>query len=343
MTQAVKTFFVVVALTLLIWFYADQASSESNEFNVWLRVRPQGSAQWRLTDPNAERQRLVVTFDGPTRDMRELEEAVQGDRFPLSYVIEADPPSGPYRIERLAEKLDKLEEIRRRGLRVTSVDPPELTVQVDRLVTQELPVVAKADTFKIVQTTVRPPTVKVTLPQSQQDKLDQTEIVANIEALEAHREQINAHLRDNALKPGQAIELYDVPLVRPAAGAILKLEPEWVSVTAVIERRDQGKLLRGVYVRFEVSWDQWRKYDLEVKDKADLALEVTVRGPSDVIASLTPQDVRAFVEINTSDAIKTEGWLTRAVTFVLPEGVVLDQTAPQIQFRLVEKAEAASG
>jgi len=131
-----------------------------------------------------------------------------------------------------------------------------------------------------------------------------------------------------------------VPLVRPA-GAILK--EERVFVEAVIERRDQTKLLRTVYVRFDVSLDQWRKYELEVKDNADLALEVSVRGPSDVIASLTPQDVRAYVEISTSDAIRTEGWLTRTVSFVLPAGVILDQTAPQVQFRLVQKGETSGG
>jgi hypothetical protein len=340
MTQAGKTFLIVSVLTILIWFYADQASSVSDEVVVWLSLRPPGSATWRLADPNTERLPIMVTFAGPARSVSKLQEDLQGDRFRLSYVIEADPPSGPYRIEQLANRLDTLEEVRRRGLRVMTVNPPELTVEVDRLVTRELPVVARADSFKIVQTTnIAPPTVQVTLPASQSEKLEQTEIVADIEAIEAHRELIRVHLGAGDSKPGQPLELNDVPLVRPP-GAILK--PEWVSVTTVIERRDQTKLLRSVYVRFDVSLDQWQKYDLEVKDNADLALEVMVRGPSDVIASLTPQDVSAFVEISTSDAIKTEGWLTRPVKFVLPPSVILDQTTPQVQFRLVERREGAS-
>ncbi len=342
MAQSLRTIVIVVSLSLLIWFYADQASTESAAHTVWLRLRPPGSAQWRLADPNSERARVVVTFTGPTRAIAELEEEVQSDRFLLSYVIEADTPSGPYTIEQLAAKLDALEEVRRRGLSVAAVDPPDITIQVDRLITKEFPVTAQADTFKIVQTTVRPPTVKITLPESQKNKLDVVEIVANIEALEAHRNQIREHLAANEDNPGQPIELYDVPLVRPP-GLTLKLEPEWVAVTAVIERRDQTKLLRGVYVRFDVSLDQWRKYDLEVRDSAALSLEVNVRGPSDLIASLTPQDVRAYVEIKTGDAIRTEGWLTRSVNFDLPPGVILDQSSPQVQFRLMEKGKPTAG
>ncbi len=338
MTHATKTVLAVLVLTLLIWLYADQASSFTDDQMVWVSFRAPGSAKWRLADPNSERAPVVVTFAGPTRSVRELQQDVQEGQFRLAYVVEADPPSGPYRIDQLAAKLDALEEVRRRGLRVLKVNPPEVTVQVDRLATRELPVVAKADTFKIVQTTnIAPPTVKVTLPESQSDKLDQPEIVANIEALEAHQALIRKHLSATDFKPGQPLELEDVPLVRPP-GAIL--DREWVSVTAVIERRDQTKLLRSVIVRFDVSFDQWRKYDLEVKDNADLAFELAVRGPSDVIASLTPQDVRAYIEISTSDAIKTEGWLTRAVKFDLPAGVIPDQAAPQIQFRLVGKVEA---
>ncbi|MBN1344481.1 MAG: hypothetical protein JXQ73_17460 [Phycisphaerae bacterium] len=339
MAQAIKTFTIVLVLTLLIWLYADQASSQTKSFMMWLSLRPPRSAEWRFADPNAERVPVEIQFSGPSRSMRELQEDVEDDRFRLTYVIEADPPSGPFRLV-LADKLDTLEEIERRGLRVESVNPSELTIQVDRLVTKELPVVAKADSFKIVQTTVSPPTVKVVLPKSQIDTLAATEIVANVEALEAHRLQIREHLREAATNPGQAIELYDVPLIRPP-GAVLK--DERVFVKAVIERRDQTKALRSVYVRFDVSQDQWTKYDLEVKNNADLSIEVTVRGPSDVIASLTPQDVRAFVEINTSDAIKTEGWLTRTVIFVLPEGVILDQIAPQVQFRLVERQKSTAG
>ena len=338
MAQAVKTLAIVVVLTLLIWFYADQASSESDSFAVWLTVRPPGSAKWRLADPNMERTQVEIEFAGPSGAMRELLRDVQDDRFRLTYVVEADPPSGSHVVD-LISKLDGLEEVQRRGLRVTDVRPPELTLKVDRFVTKELPVVAQADSYKIVQPTVQPATVKVILPESQFDKLDRAEIAANIEAMEVHRTLIREHLRSAAAESSQALELYDVPLARPP-GAIL--DPQRVLVTAVIERRDRTRSLRSVYVKFEVSSDQWRKYDLEVKDNADLALEITVRGPSDTIASLTPQDVRAYVEISSNDAIKTEGWLTRTVSFVLPPGVLLDQTAPQIQFRLVEKGKAGS-
>jgi len=150
-------------------------------------------------------------------------------------------------------------------------------------------------------------------------------------------------LRSGEIKAGQPVELNDV-LLTPLAGVEqARFFTDRVAVTAVIEHRDQSKLLRSVYVRFDLSHDQWRKYDLEVKNNADLALEINVRGPSDIIASLTPQDVRAYVEISTSDVIKTEGWLTRPVNFVLPPGVVLDQAAPQVQFRLVERRETTTG
>lgn len=340
MAQTIRTFVTVVVLTLLIWFYADQASTQSKDVVVWLNLRPPGSAKWRFADPNSERVRVAMTLSGPAGSLSEIQESLEEDRLRLAYVIEADPPSGPYRVE-LLNKLDSLEEIQRRGLSVRNVTPPVVIVLVDRFVTKELPVVAQADTFKIVQTTtVAPPTVKVTMPESQIDKPEQTEIVANIEALDAHRARILEYLRDSGAKPGEGIGLHDVPLVRPP-GAIL--DHERVFVKAVIERREQSKLLRSVYVRFDVSADQWHKYNLEVKDSAALALEVKVRGPSDLVASLTPQDVRAIVAIETGDAIKTEGWLTRTVNFVLPPGVVLDQAAPQIQFRLVHGREGTSG
>lgn len=340
MVQAVKTFLAVVVLTLLIWFYADQAGTRSEDYVVWLSLRPPGSAQWRFADPNSERARVRITLSGTTGALGDVREDLDKNTLRFTYVIEADPPSGPYRVG-LLEKLDSFEEVRRRGLTVRNVDPPAVTVLIDRFVTKELPVVARADTFKIVQTTtVAPPTVQVTMPESQIDKLEQTEIIANIEALEAHRALIREHLMSSESKPGEGIGLQDVPLVRPP-GAILDYER--VFVRAVIEQREQSKLLRSVYVRFDVSADQWRGYDLEVKDNADLALEVKVRGPSDLIASLTPQDVRAYVEIKTGDAIRTEGWLTRTVNFVLPPGTTLDQTAPQIQFRLVEDRKTTSG
>ncbi len=336
MSQAVKTFLVVAVITLLIWFYADQASSQSDTLIVPLAIRAPARGDWTIADPNSVHIRVKATFSGPAQSIRQLQDDVRDDRFSLTSVVETDPPSGPYRIE-LLNRLNALEEVRRMGLTLTDIDPPDLTIQVDRLQTVEMPVVVQADTFKIIQTTVTPATVKVRLPESQLQKLKKQEVIAPIEAL------IRDQVRSGEFKPGQPIELNDV-LLTPLAGADqARFFTDRVSVTAVIEHRDQGKLLRGVYVRFELSYEQWRKYDLEVKNNADLALEINVRGPSDVIASLTPQDVRAYVEISTSDIIKTEGWLTRPVSFVLPPGVVLDQAAPQVQFRLVERQETIAG
>jgi len=302
----------------------------SDTLVVPLVIRPPARGDWTVVDPNSTRLRVKATFAGPGRSMRQLQDDVRDDRFTLTSVIEADPPSGPYRIE-LASRLNALEEVRRLGLTITDVDPPELTVQVDRFVTTDLPVVVQADSFKILQATVTPPTVKVRLPESQLRRIKKPEIIAPIEVL------VRDQLRSGELKPGLPVELNDVLLIPPPGIDQARFFTDRVSVTAVIEHRDQSKSLKSVYVRFDLSQDQWRKYDLEVKNNADLALEIKVRGPSDILASLTPQDVRAYVEISTSDVIRTEGWLTRPVSFVLPPGVVLDQTAPQVQFRLVER------
>jgi hypothetical protein len=336
MTQAIRTFITVASITVLIWFYADQASTLSDSLVVPLVLRPPARGDWTVADPNSTRVRVKATFAGPARSIRQLQDDVRDDRFSLVYVVEADPPSGPYRIE-LTSRLNALEEVRRMGLTITYVDPPELTLLVDRFETIEMPVVVQADSFKLVQTTVTPPTVKVRLPESQLRKVKKPEIIAPIEPL------IRDQLRSGEFKPGQPIELNDV-LLSPLAGVDqARFFTDRVSVTVLVEYRDQSKSLRSVYVRFDLSQDQWKKYDLEVKNNADLALEIKVKGPSDVIASLTPQDVRAYVEISTSDVIKTEGWLTRPVNFVMPPGVVLDQTAPQVQFRLVERRETTTG
>ncbi len=332
MPHAVKTALTVALVTVFIWFYADQASSLSDTLLVPLSIRPPARGDWTVVDPNSTHLRVKATFAGPAGTVRLLQDDVRNDRFTLTSVIEADPPSGPFRVE-LVNRLNALEEVRRRGITVTEVEPAELTLQVDRFVTRDLTVVVQADSFKIVQTTVTPAVVKVRLPESQLGKLKKTEVAAPIETL------LRDQLRNSELRPGQPIELNDVLLSPPAGLDQARFFTDRVSVTAVVEYRDQSKLLRSVYVRFDLSADLWRKYDLEVKNNADLAMETKVRGSSDIIASLTPQDVRAYVEISSSDAIKTEGWLTRPVKFVLPPGVVLDQTAPQIQFRLVERRE----
>lgn len=331
--RLVRRLLVVIPLTLVIWFLAEQASLNTVEgLELQLIIARDETLHVDVRQPQPPV--FTIAARGPTREIEALramagEHAIRLDwRLPAAY---ARPGRQALAEDQLKGVIANLPVIRSRGVSVESVSPGTFEFTVHEIALASVPVRVQAGALRVVVERVEPERVQVWLRRGDLEQLseDQLFIEANLE------ERLSGAARSRSLS-------FDSVLLEPRVGGfeVLRVEPGAVDLDVRVEGETIRKRLPGVSVGLAVSPLIWQRYEIEIADANEWLLELEVEGDRTVVDALRPQDVYALVPLTSDQAVPGGEFRSLEVVVELPEGVTLVGPSRQVQFRLVQREGA---
>lgn len=311
---------VVVPLTLVIWYVADQATFVTDTCQVRLEVRHE--------DPGREveilGQPLVfeATFTGSGRSIDRLRATYAKEPMPVTWVTPHayGPRPEAYAIEAreggIRKLLENAREIRERGLTVTDVGLARLTFQVFERTTVVLPVDVRTEggPVRIALERAEPPTVTVDV---RRDDLRTLEAQGRVYATLGRQLE--------GLSAGDVRTFRSVAVSAPAGlTGPARLTPDKVTVTVRVVA--QPTLVRNVVVRPFVSPEVAERYRVVRNDLNEWRIDVEVQRDEAVFDALSGPEIDAFVHVSADllpgpDEPPEELFRTLPVIFTTPKGV----------------------
>lgn len=317
---------LVLPLTLVIWFLADQASMTARDgVPLQLNVLHDNAIAVDLQQPATPA--FTVTITGATRDVDAIRSATQ--KNPLAVDWNVRPPyskPGVYTLsgDEIAAFLNALPALRARGVSVSNVSPETLRFEVDELVTVKMSVQAVSAARRLIDVRCEPAEVQVTMRKGDAAHLDDSTRVV--------RALLDQQLA-TAPPVDQPLALESVQLdLRIGTGRATRIDPPSVRVSARVVGETARRRIPGIAVQVLASVPFLQKYEVTVADPGEWLLEVEVEGDRNLVERLRPQDVSAYLPL--SSELPTSDFRTADVTVVLPPGVQLVGRPRQIQYRL---------
>lgn len=327
---------MVVPLTLVIWILADQATLiEAPNIELKLTIEHAPRVQVDITAPQPAL--FNAKLRGPTRAIDGLRAAQRAGPLLLEWNLpESFARAGLYG-PAVGELIENLPEMRKRGLEVVTITPEVMTLQVDEVVTETLPVHIDPGPVQVSEVRVTPPEVKVAMRASDRDRLRRS--------LSREQQVVTARLAERLarLAPDQTHTLEDVVLEPRLDGLeLLRLEPGRISVTLRVVGQHVQRTIKGLAVTLAVTPEFLERYTVRAVDANEWLIEVEVVGDRVRIESLRPGDIKAFLTVTSERAGRSTGAVeSEAVEVALPEGVRLASRPPLVQFTISPREPAA--
>ncbi len=292
---------VVVPLTLVIWYIADQATLAQTD--VQLRLQLRHTQPDLIVDVAGGPQvTFAATFTGPVRSIDRLDALPE----PVDVTWELDssyrPRSYALGREQIRDIVAKLRETRGRGSSVSSVDLAELRFDVAETVTLAATVQPNAEDVQVEVARIEPPEVHVTVRRG--------DLPPDFEGREAI---VPAPLgrRLTTVRIGEMVTLDRVRLERrllldrqPTPINVVRIQPDEVGVelSVVGERRR----IENVVVRLFVSPEVLERYKVTQPDLNEWRVSFEVEGSEAVLGRLGPHSFDA-VALVTTDLLPPAG------------------------------------
>ncbi len=333
-----KTGLMVVLLTGLVWFFADQADMDSKTVSLHLSVQPP-SANYRVMAQAPEPLQFDVTFKAPRGVIREIEQEMRTRLLNATFTL--DRPAGDARFAHQdyesAKVIGQLDVIRQRGLAVVSAHPASFSVDLDTVVRRTMRVRPEFGELVVEKEEPKPAAVDVILPSRMADEL----------ADDWLRVDVAPYV--DASKP-DVWQSKTVELKWPQAdarAALVHFEPPSFEVRMKLKDTTEQKKFQSVQVGLLfVSPEVSNKYRVEY-DSAEFRPDVTVAGPRQVIDNLSKDNVKPFVlyvEVYSSDEASVGQPITRPVKIQgLDPSVRVISPLRDVRFTLQDKAQRAGG
>jgi len=357
MKTQLRLLLFTIALTVLIWTYADRAGHETSTITVPVTIAPADPdsplvfriINARPDEPNVKR--IKMRFRGPKSNIRLLETEYGYGGFALTVPIADDLTPGRKSRNLLAD-LSRLPEITKRGLTLDSISPEAVEFDVDRYL--GIPVEVKPVPGAFEEDLDGKPIVE---PQKVEARVLESEIEGPIVPAVLPlllEDAIAEELRERPGETGDALT-FDAPLPSTWRGVEAIFRPDHVTVTLRLKRHTViehiAPIQLGVLVKPQ---DFFSKYEIEWLDKtgAHLTQDVEVRVPiekRDEVRAIHVRNIDAYVRIYHDDlpqeSSATESpVLLREVQFVFPPGfedVKPREPLPRVEFRIKRKLPAA--
>lgn len=333
--QRIKTVLLVVFLTLAIWIYADQSTTDQYEATVVLQPVVPESLDLQVSVGMPEDGRLQFVVTGPRSQIEQFradqEKRVQ-DTSRRGWVVPVDPGRSNERtltrnaIELASEMLSR----NYPALTVERCNVDTVTFVIDRYVTMMLPVEVDKAAMDVRVVATDPAQVQVRALES------------TLNQLEPHqKEQVFVRL------PGQ-IDLTDmdegrvqreVVVSNTLGGRQVSVKPSTVMVTLDLAVQTTTAELRYQDVTHVFApQPMWGRYTVELDVQQEFV--IYVRGSREIVDSLTTADVVPYVAFTIAD--EAWDWQTarsRQVSFILPPGVTIDAertgSLPEVDVKLI--------
>ena len=321
---------VVLPLTLVIWFLADQASLIRTEgIAVELSMTHDNTLHVDVDPPPPTL--FTLELSGSTREIEAMKALVAEGPLKLKWPLPvAYGKPGRHRLEKeeLRTVLEGLPVFKSRGLFVDDVSPESFEFKVDQVVPLTIPIRVSAGPLRLAVERIEPERAQVWLRRKDLETLSQDELF-----IEARMEdQLSGAPRNRVLDfSGVMLES------RINTIELLRVEPTAIAVRLRIVAERIQRRLEGVRVRLAASPHIWQRYNLEIEDPGEWLLELEVEGDEAAVNALRVQDVHAVVRLTADLAVPSEQFRSMEVAIELPEGVTLVRASPQVRFRLVQR------
>lgn len=327
--RASRRLLVIVPVTLVIWFLADQASlTEARGLEVALEIKQPPGYQVDVESPTPFL--FSATFRGTTRAIDALKAQVRGGQIRFAWT----PPkealvAGRYRLG-ATQLLAMVPMLSERGITVQEAAPAEVLLNVDTIETVEMKIEPDVGRFNVSSLRADPETARVTLRSGDLDRLRPEERV------------VAARVPDEMLRrvaTDAPERLEGVPLdLRVGSVAALRVEPREVSVSLRVVGRHKTRRLANVVVRISASPEVHTRYSIIPVDSTEWLIDLDVEGDESRIDALDPARVRAYVEITNEDAAAAATAVRSAEVEVdLPDGLTLVGPKRSMQYQVVPR------
>ncbi|UCE47615.1 MAG: hypothetical protein JSW47_18705 [Phycisphaerales bacterium] len=327
---------IVIFLTVLIWVWADLALDETLPEKSAVVVVDESVAPTKYwisfnQSPSAD---IKITLSGPHTAVTTVDMELRKGLKPLEFVFNAvqeqmDKP-GTHSLK-LLEFLRKDRELRRRGLKVQSCDPNELSINVVELVTRPLAVECFDASGNPLKTqSIEPPKVDASVPVD-------SRLTAKIELTKAEIERA----RKAPIKKNPYVELA-AEHRRESTAVMIKLAPEEDPLT--VQR------IEGATIGIDMSPTLLAKYYVEITNLPTVLSSIAVRATDEAKETYENQQYpHMTLYIFDGDIKEGQKGLRRAVHYNFPQEFVrkdeieLSQEQPAMaEFQIVPRPTAES-
>ena len=326
---------IVIFLTVLIWVWADLELDETlpEKSAVVVVDESVGREFWISFDKSASAD-IKITLSGPHTAVTTLDMELRKEQKPLEFVFNAvqekmDKP-GTQSLK-LLEFLRKDRELRRRGLKVQSCDPNELSVNVVGLVKKSLPVECFDASGNLLKTqSIEPSKVDAFVPED-------SRLTAKVILTRAEIERA----RNAQMKKIPKVELATEHIRESSTAVTIKLAPE----------EDPLSVQRIEYATIVPAMDPTllAKYYVEITNLPTVLSSISVRATKEAKEAYENQQLpQMTLYIFESDIKEGQKGLRRAVHYNFPEKYIrtgeieLMGEPTQAEFQLKSRPSAES-
>ncbi len=293
-----STYALVTGVTLLIWFWAA------------METRDQGSASFRIELVGAADQvvtpsELTVTVQMEGSSLA-LERALETTQKSVTLTVGNELPSqsGVQRLK-LLDVLELNEALTDTGVSLVSVDPIDLDIEIDALVTATLPIEAVLPGIELDgAVTVDPPQVTVRLPRRLRERAgDDLRVAANVPGQRLDR-----------LKPGVPNTITATLELPPrlAGDPSVTLDRRLVEITFTVKSRIKETMLPTVRVQIAGPPEDHDEYLIEIENPT--LADVTIKADASLISQIERNQAVVIALVHLSQREKERGIEQKPVT-----------------------------
>jgi hypothetical protein len=370
MKTQIRLILSTIALTALIWVYANRASQSMTTLLVPVKLTladANSSLSLRVVDAAEDQPNIKLvkmTVRGPKQAINLLENEQGRGHFMLT--VKVGEQLSPGRNSRnLFTDISNSSELLQRGLILQELSPEVVEFDVDRYI--KLPVEVKPVAGSFESVLVGKPVVQqgvtARVLESKVDK-GTTVLSVSLPIEDAIKEALS---RQPSEADGPLELALSVPLQSSRLGVDATFDPPSVLVTVVLQGqfRVERKTVRplSVLVKTQDFFDGGYEIEWEDKTGAQFTQTINVRVPVaklDLFRQLDSTDIVAYVTIDSSDlpqeakgvattspapAAATETYRSKPVHFVFPPGfeeVKLVGADPTVNLRITKRSDTAA-
>lgn len=331
--RLVRRLLVVVPLTLVIWFIADQATlipvdGVEAELDI--------NHATNISVDTAEPTLLRLSLRGPRREIDEIRAEASEQPMRLEWTLPAayatPGVTGELDEEQLRDILNGVPELRERSVFVESVSPGRMTFTVQEVVAIDAPVRVNAGALLVSVNRIEPDRVRVWMRAGD----------LNLVPEEQRFVEVPLGERLSGADRGRTLSFADAPIDPHLGGMeVLRVEPASVNVDLEVFSEKGTRRLEGIRVRLAAGPQFFKRYDVDISDANEWLIEIEVEGDKNLIENLSVQDVHAFVPLTSEQATPSEEYRSMNVVVDLPVGVSLVGAPREVRFRVLTREGVA--
>lgn len=282
MLNIVKTLLIVLAITSVVWLFAEAESlTERSEITRLRIVVPQGQeSQLSLDYQQAATSQVTIELRG-TRASLDAARQILNNGITLSPDQAGIAASdGPQQLS-LLQVFSNFPDLIEQRVEVLSVRPPTLTVIRTELMEVEMPIALEARGLTLEDIpTIEPQSATVRLPARTPSELYQGQTIAAF---------LPTDFDPSSVEPGERVRFQDIELALPAS---LLPRPDTaivsstrVAVEFVIRSASAVQTIDNIYTWIVLPWDQAEQWVVRVAPE-DQVRAVTFSGPEEQLSEL---------------------------------------------------------